>query len=320
MLFQRSFRSMGTGVQVQIVYGPGMQDAVTSLGESVESLFREEHDRFTRFESDSELSRLNAEGRLERPSAEMREVLEHSLHWHRATSRLFNPAILPALVAAGYDRTFDEIEFTDARASSLDRAAAPNFAAVCRVDPAPGGPVELSQNAQVDLGGIVKGWTVDRAARLLSTASGYLIDAGGDIRVGGRAPEPCGWGIAIEDPFQRRYCADLIVLTDRGVATSSTRRRAWTTGGRREHHLIDPRTGEPSRTDTVSATVVTDTVEKAEVYSKTAVLLGSVASLAWLSDRGDADAFLILENGESVETEGWRRWRPYQRTAVSAAR
>lgn len=311
---------MGTGVQVQIVHGPGMQDAVTSLGESVESLFHQEHDRFTRFEPDSELSRLNAEGRLERPSAEMREVLQHSLHWYRSTSRLFNPAILPALLAAGYDRTFDEIQQIGAEATAPARVAAPDFESVFRLEPSANDAIELRDQAHIDLGGIVKGWTVDRAARLLSAASGYLIDAGGDIRVGGRAPEPCGWGIAIEDPFQRRYCADLIVLTDRAVATSSTRRRTWTARGRREHHLIDPRTGAPSRTDVVSATVVTDTVEKAEVYSKTAVLLGSMSLMTWLSERGDADAFLILENGESVETEGWRRWRPYQRTVVSAAR
>ena len=113
---------------------------------------------------------------------------------------------------------------------------------------------------RLDLGGIAKGYAVDRAAELLAPAGPCLVNAGGDLAVRGGA-----WPVGVEH---------LTLLLERGaIATSGRDRRRWTRDGREHHHLIDPRTGAPADTPLLRATVVAASAAEAEVLAK-AVFLG----------------------------------------------
>jgi thiamine biosynthesis lipoprotein len=139
-----------------------------------------------------------------------------------------------------------------------------------------------------------------------------MVDADGDIAV--RAGPRADWGIGVERP---NGGPDLAVVrpgsthgdSSIGIATSGTSVHQWTApGGRRTHHLIDPRTGLPAATDVSQATVIASSAARAEALAKAAVIGGSTAGLDLL-DRSDAlGAVMFLDSGEVLMTPGTGRW------------
>jgi FAD:protein FMN transferase len=276
-----AFRAMGTEV---VVLGPPHR-RFDAAAREVECIFAEEEDRCSRFRSDSELSRMNAAaGRRIRISQALAAHLGAALDAAAATGGLFDPSVLPALVAAGYDRDFDEL-----LAGARDVL---NPAPACgrwRDIELEGRDVLLPPGVAIDLGGIAKGRTSDRAAASAARHLGWsLVSAGGDLRLVGSAPEI---DVGVDDPSAvDETCARLRLETG-ALATSSTTRRSW---GEGLHHLIDPRTGRPANTGVVQATVWAPTCAEAEVTAKRALLVGPD-----LLEEGVA-GLLVLASGEIV--------------------
>ncbi len=238
----------------------------------------------SRFRPDSGLSRLNAAaGSGPQPASPLLwNVLSAAFKAAQGSGGLFDPTLLQALRRAGYARSFEQL------ASPSPEAAAPpdrdwGYQRV-RLDPE-ARTVELPAGLSLDLGGIGKGWAVDDVAQTLAVHGPVLVDAGGDVRViGAVAGEP--WPIAVQDPFDERRDLLTLALTAGAVATSSIGGRCWTSHGRAMHHLLDPRTGQPSASDLHTVTVLAATVAVAEVAAKVALILGSRQGRAYLAQRG----------------------------------
>lgn len=128
--------------------------------------------------------------------------------------------------------------------------------------------IELGAGVHLDLGGIGKGYAVDRASELLASAGPCLVNAGGDIAIRGGS-----WPIGVDGVVT-------VELTRGAVATSGRDRRCWRRSGRELHHLIDPSTGAPAETDLVRATAVAGDAAEAEVLAKWLFLLGEDDALA----------------------------------------
>lgn len=223
--------------------------------------------RLTRFESESELSRLNAStGRWRPVSPTLEALLRESLAAYEASGGLVHAGVLPSLLAIGYTRTF-----------SLGPTA-PALEAVAPPPPLPemlevrAGQARLASGTGIDLGGIAKGWLADRLAADLGENA--LVNLGGDLRANGDGPEGEGWPVG--------FAGKTVLLRDQGVATSGTGRRRW---GDALHHLIDPRTGAPARTDLSEVSVIAATASAAEVLAKTALLLGAASAEEFLRGR-----------------------------------
>jgi thiamine biosynthesis lipoprotein len=227
-----------------------------------ESWVHEMHDRLTRF-SPSELSGFNGSaGSWADVSPLLEALLRECLRAHDVSGGLVNAAILPALLAAGYTRTFS------AGPTQLTASVVPP--ALPEVLEVRSGSARLRRGASIDLGGIAKGWLADRLASDLGANS--LVNLGGDLfaRGGGESGE--GWPVGMG--------GKTVLLLDMGAATSGTSKRSWGPG---LHHLIDPRTGLPSRTDLVEASVIARTGADAEIFAKTALLLGSLKAEEFLA-------------------------------------
>jgi FAD:protein FMN transferase len=102
----------------------------------------------------------------------------------------------------------------------------------------------------------------------------------------------------------------VLALGQGGVATSGRDFRRWEAGSDEAHHLIDPRTGAPSTSEVLTATVVADTAVTAEVAAKVVVLLGASEGLAWLDRRG-LGGVAVFEDGKArhnarFEEQLWR--------------
>ena len=259
-----SFRAMDTGIDV--IAESAAPFPPFGLFAGIHLLFEQQEERFSRFRPGSLLSRLNAGETIEDPffAAACRLALEA----HAFTGGLFNPLILGALRQAGYGVTFGSVSGGEPRPTHV-----PSPAECLAVE---GTRVSL-HGAQLDLGGIVKGWTVDLAAEMAANAGfAALVNAGGDLRATGTEHGAAnGWFVQVDGPTDEPAWEGEVVG---GLATSTTLKRAWrTSDGGRAHHLIDPRTGLPADSPFVQVSAWARETWRAECWAK-AVLVGGHAA------------------------------------------
>ena len=266
-----TFRSMGC----EIVLSDG------AALDGVRALFEQRDRRFSRFLEDSELSSLNATPLgVALVSEELASMLAAAFDAASATDGLVTPAVGGAVLAAGYDRDFsalrDDGPAAAARVPSLDSVRF-RGRMLLRTEP-----------LVLDLNGVVKGRTVDDALALVG--SGWVA-AGGDL--------------ATSVPVQVALPGgDTVTVHGGGLATSSTGVRTWLRDGERQHHLIDPGTGRPSRSPWRDVTVAAGTCLAADVAAKAALLLGA-AGPEWLDRRGLAGRFVDAHGNVGIN-ESWR--------------
>jgi thiamine biosynthesis lipoprotein len=277
---------MGTTCRVWLV-GDGATEGAVAAEEIVADL----EARWSRFVASSDVGRLNlSEGRAVTVSASTLDLVERAIAWWRTTEGRFDPTVLEALEAAGYDR-----DHALGHGPIGEGSPAPGCAGI--VVDREAGTIQLPAAVGVDLGGIGKGRAVDLVAEHLQDLAGGLVDLGGDLRVWGTAPgDGSGWPIAVDD-LRNGGTLALLGLLDGAVATSSTLRRRWSDGTRSAHHLIDPRDGSPVRGELVSVTVVAGQAEGAEVLAKAALIAGSVAAARPLLDDHGVAAALVPATG-----------------------
>jgi thiamine biosynthesis lipoprotein len=283
---------MGTEVELLAVGAP--RGALTAAGDRLADL----EARWSRFRPDSELSALNrTDGRPVRVSSETLTLLALAVLGWQATAGRFDPSVLEALEAAGYDRSFDRLP-VDGHATDGARPApgpAPGLSGI-RID-AEAGTATLPPGTRLDPGGIAKGYTADLLCAQLRAAgaAGVCVNIGGDLRVSGTAPRRGPWTIAVPHPHGGQ--AATLQLTDGAAATSSPLRRAWQVGGRPAHHLIDPRTGRPADTGILQVTAIAAEAWRAEVTATAAFLAGLPDGLSLASHLG-AEALVVDHDGD----------------------
>jgi thiamine biosynthesis lipoprotein len=282
---ERRFRAMGSDAHVVVV-------GDERLAERAQARIADLERRWSRFDERSEVSALNRHaGAPVLVSAETLELVERSLDAWRMTHGWFDPTLLGAVVRAGYDRPFDEIDETTARdATSALHASARGIEVIA-------GTVRLPAGTGFDPGGIGKGLAADIVVDELRAegADGVCVDLGGDVRVEGSSPAGDAWTVAIEHPEDTREIARVGVVRG-AVATSTTLRRRWRVGDEERHHLIDPTTGLPSWTDLRFATVVAGHAWTAEVLAKALVLRGAPARFDDI-ERAEAAALTVDAEG-----------------------
>lgn len=257
------FGALGTSCSL---FGVGVSRTQLFKGEF---WVRELGTRVTRFSERSELALLNqAQGEWVEVSAEMEALLREALRAFELSAGLVNAAVLPSMLAIGYTRSLVE----GVSNSTLNVACpAPLLTDVLTVRAR---RARLERGCGMDLGGIAKGWMADRLAAQLGANA--LVNLGGDLRAAGPGPNRDGWPVG--------FGGVTVMLRDQGAATSSVRRRRWG----ELHHLIDPRTGLPSRSALEEVSVVAATGCDAEVVAKTALLLGPGLATAYCAAHAQA--------------------------------
>ena len=235
------FRAVGTTCAAAVTTGgPGdIRRAARALSAAKVEVAACER-ALSRFDPASDLSRLNAAGgEWTTVDPRLVESLRLAVRMREETGGRFDPTVLPALVAAGYDRTFEQLTARSARTANGWRAGA-----TVELDEQ-AGRVRLEAGAAVDLGGIGKGYAATRALEAMSDAwpglPGGLVDLGGDLALAGETPERGPWRIAIEDARTPGTILGTLLLHGGGVATSGRDRRRFGREGEL-HHLID---GQP---------------------------------------------------------------------------
>ncbi len=256
-----SFEAMGVTVELLAdASGSEVDAAFADVADEFERL----EQVFSRFRPDSELSRLNLQGSAT-ASPELLEVVEAAVAARASSGGRFDPAVHDALVACGYDRTFSQIEDEDDRRPPGQTAPCGGSISIDQAR----GVITLGRGARIDLGGIAKGYAVDRACDLLGSVSPCLVNAGGDLAVRGLLTgDP--WPVGVETAGEPLTLG----LASGALATSGCDYRRWRRGGEEMHHLIDPTTGRPAVTDLLRVTAAGRTAVEAEIRAKCLLLAG----------------------------------------------
>ena len=297
---ETSFRVMGSGARVVTVGGPEeLTDVARRRLAHLEACW-------SRFLPDSDVSRLNrADGQSVTVDPATVTLLTHLVAAWRATGGAFDPTLLPAVVAAGYEASWDDPTTRTSLSAGLSLRGRPEGIVV---DPSTA-TARLPRGTTVDPGGLGKGLAADLVSVELvgAGASGALVSVGGDVRMAGQAPRPEGWHVDVEDPFVPDRVLTRVVLSDGGAATSSTLARSWSRGGRRRHHLIDPATGMSAATAVIAATVIASTAAWAEAFAKLPLVVGAATALSQLDALG-LPGVVVGASGEVASSSAWDRF------------
>jgi FAD:protein FMN transferase len=258
------------------------------------------HERFTRFEPDSELSLLNEDPRGEVPASELLVRLAAAVRSAGELSGgLVDATLAEEIEIAGYAEDLGEpLSPALALALAPPRRVARPAAATGRPErwrevegDAAAGLVRRPPGVRIDGGGLAKGIFADVLAEQLAGHAAFAVDCSGDLAVGGAAH--LAREIHVECPLSGR-ALHTFELIDGCVATSGITRRSWLAGeGRPAHHLLDPSTGAPAFTGIVQATALAPSALEAEIRAKAALLAGPRRAAAQLPHGG----VVVLDDG-----------------------
>jgi thiamine biosynthesis lipoprotein len=247
------------------------------------------HERFSRFDDQSELMKLNRDERMRVPVSDlMARFAEAAARAAAATEGLVDPTLVGEIERAGY--------------RSDHRTSLPLDVALALAPPRrPAGPhqdrrwrwIEVDHDARtvsrpsgvrLDSGGIAKGLFADLLGAQLAAHDSYAIDCAGDLRLGGAGRIPRTVNVA--SPFDEEILHEF-ELSDGAVATSGIGKRSWIdSNGAPAHHLLDPATGRPAFTGVVQVTALAPTALEAEIAAKAALLSGRPTARRWLRNGG----------------------------------
>jgi thiamine biosynthesis lipoprotein len=280
-------------------YGP---DAA-ALPRIVERAF-DEVDRIDRlmshYKPDSPLSRLNREaGR--RPVAvepELFDFLAEAMRYNRESAGAFDITVGPLMKAWGFFGGDGRVPSDDELAAARRHVGGAHVV----LNPAEKTIAFDEPGVELDLGGIAKGYAVDRAVGLLKQAriAAALVSAGGSTIYGlGAPPGRNGWDVTIQDPVDSRKAALTVVLKDRAVSVAGRSEKSFESGGVRYSHIMDPRSGRPVQ-GVLSVAVLASSGTAGDALDEAFFVMGAVRSRAYLSKLTGTEAFFFLPDAHQA--------------------
>lgn len=300
---------MGTMFDI-VVYHPSRGDGARAAERAMREI--ERLDRvLSHFKDDSDLSRLNREaGRgFVTVDPSLYDVVSQSIEWSRRTGGTFDITIAPLL------RTWKQAYADGRRPSDADVAAAKQCVGSDKIElEAPNRIRFRSASASVpapaclaiDLGGIGKGYAVDRALEVLKAdgVTSAMINAGGSsIGAIGAPPGQSGWAVRIAAKVSG---SDTLLLRDMSMSTSQQQPLPFATTAGSFGEILDPRTGAPSEGRT-AITVVTPSGTTAEALTKALLMMPSADAKALLARLPDVSALWMSPDGELLAAHGESR-------------
>jgi thiamine biosynthesis lipoprotein len=313
---------MGSHVRLLIGEpGPGM-DAAPAAAERARRFVAEFDRALSRFKPGSELCALNDDPRESVPASELlRTAVKAGLAAAERSGGLVDPTLVREIEAAGYAESRAGMP----GASLVEALAGAPARRPARTNPDSrwrdfevddeAGTISRPPGVLFDTGGTGKGLAADLIARRLRGYSRFIVDCGGDIRIGGSDALVWPYEVFVEHPLTGER-AHVLRLGSGAVATSGLNVRIWRgADGRHAHHLLDPAGGEPAWTGLIGVTALADTAVEAETLSKAALLSGPEGGREALAARGG----LLVHDSGRVEPVGPLSVRPRIRLPERAA-
>lgn len=296
---ERTVFMMDTVVQLRAV-GRHSDAAVDA---AVEEMRRVEN-VFSRFDSDSEIAIINRQAGSWTPvTAEVAALIEKGLGYGHLTEGAFDITIGALMNLWGFHTESPSVPAHD----ELERVLTLVDFARVELDFITE-QVRIPPNYILDLGGIAKGYAVDRGRGVLLEHGMVhgMINAGGDIAVIGERPGGGGWRVGIQDPVDSGSILAVVELTDMAIVTSGDYERFFEANGARYHHILDPRTGYPAD-GLRSVTIVAPSATASDALSTAVFVLGWSAGQTLIQKLDDVEAVLVNGNDDTWTSPGLKR-------------
>lgn len=259
-------------------------DADPSLFDKAWTLCADYQQTFDRFSKESELSRLSQTPTT--VSEETAQILTEALRLSDATDGAFDIRLGRLSDLWNQDTLPDDTAVLNALKEAQETQIVIN-----------GKTITLTGGGELDLGGIAKGYVTDRLAELFRNegCDSALLNLGGNVYcLGDKQGKPFKVGI---DTLMNQPDPPILTLSNQCAVTAGINQRYKIIDGIRYHHILDPKTGAPAKTDLISATIITDSATLADALSTACIVLGQKKAEELLRQFPDVSAVLVLENG-----------------------
>ncbi len=296
-IFEKEFKALGTDVYIGIVAFKNEDKKVYLSFKKAENICREKELIWSRFNLESELSKINNNlGISHTASEDMVYLAKKSLDYYLKSKKIFDPRILEGLEKIGYKRTFLDNDF-NVKDEFSNKIFSKDLAEDIIIE---GNQIKFYR--KMDFSGIAKGYIADNIVDNLRLAgwNNFLVDLGGDIYASGLNKKGEQWGIAIEESDDE----DKIIaeISNEGIATSGNTRKHWEINGKKFHHLINPQDVDNFSFDLKSVTAIADTTEEADVLAKILFLMGLERGLNFANENKIRSIFL-KDTKELIKSE-----------------
>src|SRR4051812_22314682 len=291
-VLRASRRAMATAFEVLLPFGsPLAQPAAEAALELIDEL----EDQLTVFRDHSEVSRLNATAtdHAVEVAPNLFDLIEFSAHLTRQTQGAFDIATGALIKAWGFYRRQGRVPTPAERAAAMGRTGTRFLA----LDRGRRTVRYLRQGLEINLGGIGKGYALDRAAELIArdwgVSSALLHGGSSSVRAINTPPgQPRGWPVTIKHPWEPDRRLGTLYLADRALGTSAATFQHFEYNGRKLGHLLDPRTGWPAE-GIDQASVVAPTAAEADALSTALFVLGVEPTARFCRTRPDVGVVLL---------------------------
>lgn len=277
-------------------------DSNENYQKSLDSIFAAINQSMSNYQADSDISKVNKH-ELEVVDAHFIEVFKASKKIYNQTNGLFDPTIGTLVNAWNFGSEENKTKPDSLRIDSLMQ-----FVGFEKIILRNNTLIKTDPKPYLDFNAIAKGYAVDLVADFLESknVANYLVNIGGELRTKGENIEKHnGWTVGIENPnFDGSQSYDKVfVLKDKAMATTGTYRKfKLDANGKRYAHIIDTKTGYPTKTNILSVSVIADDCMMADGYATAFQAMGIENVKQFLTEHSELQAHLIFEN-ENMKLE-----------------
>ncbi len=295
---KRTEMIMGTVVEITVI--PADEEAIKEAFDAIKKV----DELMSTYKPESEVSILNRQGENQL-SPQTTQIIQEAIKFSEMTEGAFDITCRPLINL--WKRAKEEAKIPTLQ----EIEEAKNLVSYKKIA-LEGDLVKFGQlGMEIDLGGIAKGWAVDKAIQALRKrkVKAALVNAGGDLYALGRRSLWKKWGVGIQHPRDQEKILTTIEVSDRGVATSGDYRRYFTLEGRRFSHIVDPRTGETVEEVPMSVTVVAPDATTADALATGIFVLGPEEGMKLIESLPGVEGLIVSEGMRMDSSSGWGKFQ-----------
>lgn len=285
---------MGTLVEITVI--PGNEKAIREAFEALKKVDA----LMSTYKEDSEISILNREGKAQ-VSEETLEVIEDAIKFSNSTDGAFDITCRPLINLWKKAKKEEKVPTEEEIEEAISLVGYQRIILE-------GNQIRLEKKGmQIDLGGIAKGYAVDKAIEALKKngIKRALVNAGGDLYALGTDPQGEKWQIGVQDPREEDKIIDIIKVKDRAVATSGDYRRYFTLEGKRFSHIVNPKTGLTVQDVPMSVTIIGPDATTTDALSTGVFVLGPEEGMKLIESLPEVEGMIISEGMKKLTSQGW---------------
>ena len=286
-----SFFAMDTVIDLKIF---GDEKHLGACGNILSDL----DDKLSVTKEKSAVYKLNVSG-VSITETEIVELVKKAKELAETTQGAFDPTVYPLVDAWGFLTDSPDVPDDETKQAALEKVGYENIVV--------GDTVTVTNGAQIDLGGIAKGYATDKIRAYLQENGirNALLNLGGNVYAMGKK-KGSDWKVAIKDPQQNASYVGVLTLSDKAVVTSGAYERFFEKDGKKYGHIIDPFSGNPVENELLSVTIIGENATECDAFSTALFVMGKDRAIAFLRERRiDAvlvttDAVFVTENVDNM--------------------